>query len=102
MDRTLDKIEVINQPTRCVRVDFSDSSDYSVSASDTTGYFDVWDELRVEYAFVHTETGGKLDVVFYEDDNEELFPFQSGTDLGKVKRIYYHVENTISEFWLRY
>jgi hypothetical protein len=76
--------------------------EYSTSASDTTGYYDVKEELGVSYAFVHTDTGGDLDVVFYDDDTEVLFPFQAGTDEGKVKRIYYHADNTIDKFWLRY
>jgi len=102
MGRTLDRSgSVTYQPTRCVKVDFT-TSDYSESVSGEAGYYDVKEKLGVPYAFVHTETGGDLDVVFYDDDSEVLFPFQAGTDDGKVKRIYYHVDNSITTFWLRY
>jgi hypothetical protein len=100
--RLLDKDgQVVHQPAHCVEVNFT-YPEYSTSASDTTGYYDVYEELGVPYVFVHTDGGGKLDVVFYGDDSEVLFPFKDGTDEGKVKRIYYHADNTISQFWLRY
>ena len=59
---------VTYQPSHCVYVDFTDSG-YSEGASGTEGYYDVSEELGVDWAFVHTESGGKLDVVFFGDDD---------------------------------
>ena len=90
------------QGTKCVEVDFTDVGEYSESASGTTGYFDVYEELNKDFAYIHLENAGKLDVVFAEDDTEVLFPFQAGTTEHKIKRIYYHVDNTVDKFYVVY
>ncbi len=95
---------VVNyQPSSAVYVDFTSPS-YSVSASGTEGYYDVKEKLGVDWAFIHLETAGKLDVVplQHDDDGEILIPFQAGTTELKVRRIYYHHENTADKFYLFY
>jgi hypothetical protein len=93
---------LIHQPSHVRYVDFTNTSEWSRSASGETGYFDVYEELGVDWAFIHLETSAKLDVEFLEDTESTLFPFQAGTDEGKVKRIYYNADNTTTEFWLRW
>jgi hypothetical protein len=96
---------IVFQGTNCVKVDFTDSSTYSSSASDTAGYYDVAEELGVDWAYMHLNTGGNMTVVFLNDDpdtGEVLFPFQAGTTEHKIKRIYYNQDNDYDKFYLVY
>lgn len=93
---------VLHQPSKCVVVDFINDTGYSESASDTTGYYDVYEELGVDWAFIQLDAAADLDVEFLDDDTSVVFPFQVGTNEHKIKRIYYNASNGTNKFWLVY